>query len=53
MTNEPRNMGQELERLRQAERMAEAMALGDMLVKILTSKPPIRTHWWQFWREKP
>lgn len=26
-------------------------AVGDLLVEFLTTPPPVREHWWQFWRE--
>ena len=34
----------------QAERMAGLWAVADLLVEILTTPPPVREHWWQFWR---
>jgi hypothetical protein len=34
----------------QARRMAGLWAVADLLVEILTTPPPVREHWWQFWR---
>ena len=33
------------------EQMATLWAIGDLLVEFVTTPPPVRKHWWQFWRE--
>lgn len=44
-------IAQQVELERQRQQLAEAMLLGDSLMRImLTPPPPPRAHWWQFWR---
>lgn len=36
--------------VRDVERVSAMWVLGDLLIEILTTPPPVREHWWQFWR---
>lgn len=40
----------ELERARQEQQLAGAIALGSLITDLILYRPPKRERWWQFWR---
>jgi hypothetical protein len=45
-------IGQWLEKERQAQQMAQGIAFLSLIAEIIATPPPKREHWWQFWRER-